>query len=273
MEHAWWNEEKKQRHVSNYNNDVTLQMKYWGAKNRQGRRIAAAILALVPRAAVKSYLEPFCGVAGVLVHVRELLPDRVPVAGSDCSRCIINFLQAIMRGWLPPEALTEELFNRLKATKGDETPMHAVVGFGCCFNGLYFADKFRPNMLETYVATRKQVARWAPRVRNISFENVRYEDRPRPPDGCLVYCDCPYQGAVSTNMPQSWKDFDFAAFWDWVRDLSRTHIVLVSEYVAPDDFVSVWQHNVTLLNRSRKSGRTEHLFAHHSVVPRLLVSR
>ena len=155
-----------------------VAMRYFGAKNKQGRRVATAVFNLVPTEGVTGYWEPFVGVAGVMVHMRTLLPRGLPAVGSDCNRCIINFLQAVSQGWLPQETLSEELFNKLKDTKDQQTPMHAAVGFGSCYNGLYFADRYRPSMDSIYCDVYRQVKRWAPRVHGIEFVHAAYQEMP-----------------------------------------------------------------------------------------------
>lgn len=55
------------------------------------------------------------------------------------------------------------------------------------------------------------------------------------PKGAVVYCDPPYQGTAE----YSEGGFNHIEFWNWVRDLSQTNKVFVSEYKAPDDFKAI----------------------------------
>jgi len=77
-------------------------------------------------------------------------------------------------------------------------------------------------------------------------------------DGDVVYCDPPY---ADTDQYKA-GDFDSAAFWEWVR--SRDYPVYVSEYSAPDDFVSTWSKEKLCRFSSTKAPKntTEHLFLH-----------
>lgn len=52
------------------------------------------------------------------------------------------------------------------------------------------------------------------------------------PLGAVVYCDPPYKGTAE----YSEGGFNHKDFWDWVREISKTNPVYVSEYEAPDDF-------------------------------------
>lgn len=84
-----------------------------------------------------------------------------------------------------------------------------------------------------------------------------YQDVKILPDS-VVYCDPPYYGTAE------YKDggFDHRRFWDWVR--TRDFPVYVSEYAAPEDFISVWSKQKTCsyssTNNSKKT--VEHIFLH-----------
>lgn len=48
----------------------------------------------------------------------------------------------------------------------------------------------------------------------------------------IVYCDPPYKGTEEYTQ----GNFDHDKFWQWVRTISKTNKVYISEYTAPDDF-------------------------------------
>ena len=76
-------------------------------------------------------------------------------------------------------------------------------------------------------------------------------------DGDVVYCDPPY-----ANTDKYTVDFDHEAFWQWCR--TRNFPVYISEYRAPEDFISVWsKEKRRLFNSSNLSANAiEHLFLH-----------
>ena len=76
-------------------------------------------------------------------------------------------------------------------------------------------------------------------------------------DGDVVYCDPPYE-----NTDKYTVDFDNEAFWQWCR--TRDFPVYVSEYRAPEDFISVWSKEKRRLFSSSKlsANAIEHLFLH-----------
>lgn len=86
---------------------------------------------------------------------------------------------------------------------------------------------------------------------NISYADYEYRD------GDIVYCDPPYK-----NTQEYGIQFDSDAFWEWAR--TRNYPVYVSEYQAPEDFVSIWskEKRVLLSSESLTAPRVEHLFVH-----------
>lgn len=73
----------------------------------------------------------------------------------------------------------------------------------------------------------------------------------------VVYCDPPYAGTTGYG-----REFDHEAFWQWCR--TRDFPVYVSEYRAPEDFISVWcKEKRRLFNdRGLSANAVEHLFLH-----------
>lgn len=87
---------------------------------------------------------------------------------------------------------------------------------------------------------------------SISYSDYAYRE------GDVVYCDPPYKNTNGYGIK-----FDSDAFWEWAR--TRDYPVYVSEYQAPDDFVSIWskEKRVLLDRESLSAPRTEHLFVHN----------
>ena len=76
-------------------------------------------------------------------------------------------------------------------------------------------------------------------------------------DGDVVYCDPPYAGTGGYG-----REFDHEAFWQWCR--TRDFPVYVSEYRAPEDFISIWSKEKRRLFNARglSVNAVEHLFLH-----------
>ena len=89
---------------------------------------------------------------------------------------------------------------------------------------------------------------------NIETSSISYADYEYR-DGDVVYCDPPYKNTGGYGI-----EFNTDAFWEWAR--TRDYPVYVSEYQAPDDFVSIWskEKRVLLNGESLTAPRTENLF-------------
>lgn len=64
-----------------------------------------------------------------------------------------------------------------------------------------------------------------------SFEKIEI------PKNAVVYCDPPYQNTQSYS--EWW--FNHKEFWEYIRNLSKTNKVFVSEYTAPSDFKVIYE--------------------------------
>ena len=83
-----------------------------------------------------------------------------------------------------------------------------------------------------------------------------------------MYCDPPYEGCTAyPGLPA----FDHAELWATMREWSKRNVVLISEYRAPADFVCIASapKPSSLAGGDRQTVRTERLFCHISVLPRL----
>lgn len=87
-----------------------------------------------------------------------------------------------------------------------------------------------------------------------------YRDVELPKD-CVVYADPPYDGTTQYDRDK----FDSMAFWEYMREVSKEHLVFISEQNAPDDFISIWEKPFTRtldVNKSNQFKVTEKLFVH-----------
>jgi DNA adenine methylase len=90
---------------------------------------------------------------------------------------------------------------------------------------------------------------------------LSYNEVQLPPNS-LIYLDPPYKGVTGYRVK-----FDHEQFWNYVRFLvSQGHTVFVSEYSAPDDFVSVFSVVLKkgIANKRTLKDATEKLFVHES---------
>lgn len=206
------------------------------------------------------YWEPFCGSCNVLSRIEA--PLRV---ASDAHTDLILLWQAVQQGWLPPERVSEEEYRAFRHMP--PSALRGFIGFGCSYSGKWFGGYARDKKGSNYAAiSRRSIIKQAPTFEGVRFFNTTYQDVDTEKllrfGRTLVYCDPPYAGSTSDYAEGR---FDSEAFWDWVRALSPYAAVFVSEYNAPEDFVTVWQRDVITCMHG-KSGknlaRVEKLFTY-----------
>lgn len=199
-------------------------MQYLGGKSRIARRIVETILLDGP---IPIWVEPFCGACSVSAAAAQHA-DLLFL--SDARLAMVTFWQHVLRGWRPPETVTEEEYRRVRAANEDRDPLTAFCAAGCSFGGKWWGGYARNAQGENYALAsarstmRKQVALCGKSlVRCLPFEAVA------PPNAAVIYCDPPYANTTGYGI-----DFDGVLF---ARTLQRWadagHRVYVSEYVAP----------------------------------------
>lgn len=225
-------------------------MKYMGSKNRIAKYILPIVLN--GRTPDQWYVEPFVGGANMIDKVEG---KRI---GADKHKYLIALLTALQNGWRPKEKLTESQFRHVKENK-HLYPDHYIgyVGFnsfGASFFGGYRRDSIgkRDYWQEHINNLNKQ----APNLENIVFKNTEYQDLIIPPNS-IIYCDPPYENTAK----YSTGAFDNTAFWQWCRDKAdEGHLVYISEYQAPDDFIELWEKPLT--NSLNNTKAVEKLFTY-----------
>lgn len=179
---------------------------------------------------------------------------------------IIELMKAVRDGWTPPEHLSETEYKEWKENTvldWDDIPMRAFVGYGCSFGGKWFAGFARGGTsggkARNHVAeSSRNLVKMRPKLQNIKMQVSDYKYA-HLGERNVVYCDPPYStGTLYKN------SCDHSEFWEWVRQISLNNYVYVSEYNAPDDFISVWQ-------KEHKSGIDHASKTHKPTVEKLFV--
>lgn len=206
-------------------------MRYMGSKGRHGREILKTI-----GSNFEPWVEPFVGGGNMLAHVES--PLRM---ASDFDKYSVAVLEALSTGWLPPESLSEEAYDDIRSNP-DNFPSELVgfAGFGCSFGGKFFGGYARGGGRDHQNEAYRSCVKQGLKLRGATFRCCSYLDV-NYPNGSTVYMDPPY---FSTTGYSS-GSFDHGEFWTFVRGLSKSCNVYVSEYQAPDDFRQVWSKSVS----------------------------
>ena len=150
-----------------------------------------------------------------------------------------------------PKLIDKQLYNEARDNyngKINTMPIYLIgwIGFMASFNGRFFDGGYsgitdKRNYIDEQIRnTLKQVDQ----IKDIKFlYGTYYEISKKLTEPTLIYCDPPYK---NTKQYSTSKNFDHDYFWEWCRNMNEQgHTVYISEYSAPDDFVCVWQKEIT----------------------------
>ena len=226
-------------------------MKYMGSKSRFAKAIYAKICELSPRNG-RAWVEPFAGGMNMICEVPQ---EEGPRYANDCNQYLIAMFKAMANGWIPPQTITREFYDKCRNNLDEEPHVIGYVGFNCSYSGKWFGGyagevttaigTVRNYQEEAFRHMQKQIAK----LKEVWYCSASY-DEIEIPENSIIYCDPPYEGTTKYK-----DDFNHEKFWNWVRDISKCHDVFVSEYKAPEDFECVWQSVASSsLSANGKSG-------------------
>lgn len=236
-------------------------MQFLGGKARLGRAIAHILEGLRPAGA--PFVEPFCGTANVTAHMTN------PRYCSDADTNLIALLQAVQRGWVPPDFVPEWYYEHARAG-GLDPAMRAFVLFGSSFSGKWKGGYARSDKQPNYaLSAQRSLLKKASKLEGAYFGASDY--RWLRPEGALVYCDPPY---TSTTGYSAVARFEPDLFWETMRRWSHKNVVVISEYTAPVDFecIAAWPRTMNLQTSGDRQ-RVERLFRWKGLRRKPLISR
>lgn len=239
-------------------------MKYVGSKNRISKQIAPIIQSYIDDMGNKcnGYWEPFVGGANMIDKIKCEYK-----CGTDTHEYLIALLRHIQQTIRDvPDTITKEEYedvrNNLDNPNGYMPWYTGLVGFCASYNGKWFGGY--ANGVKTKIGTVrnytdeaiKNLKKQAPNLKDIEFSCCDY--RNRSSDSMVIYCDPPYRDTTK----YATGNFDYDKFYAWRKEMSKTNIVLVSEYWMPEDgFECIWSGELKCtLDKSSRSNKVEKLY-------------
>lgn len=231
-------------------------MRYLGGKHRIAKELCGFINPLLSN--FEYYIEPFVGGANIvskIVHLKRI--------AMDANEALITLYQALQNEWVPPDILSEFTYAELKINQDMRDPLTAFAGFGCSFGGKWFGGYARGEGRNWASECKRSLQTKFRTLKDVKFIAGKYDTFTYPKNS-LIYCDPPY--ANTTGYDGVKEAFDSNAFWNWCRQQTRSgNLVLISEYSAPDDFMSIFTINTKTDMRDKsgnKSARREELWTY-----------
>jgi len=248
-------------------------MKYMGSKNRIAKHLKPFLEKHLN--GDNYYIEPFVGGANMIDKI-----DYNKRIGADYNEYLVAMWQGLQQNKDRPKVIDKEFYSKIreeynKLTKIDCEPsissvdlfLIGWVGFMASYNGRFFDGGYsghcvgkdnRDYINEQIRNTEKQSSL----IKDVTFVYSSYNNL-KIERNSVVYCDIPYK---NTKQYSTSKDFSHSDFWEWCREqVKEGNYVYISEYNAPDDFIKVWEKEVTnSLNTTKTYKATEKLFVHKS---------
>lgn len=209
------------------------------SKNRIAKEILPIMLK--ERKEYQFWVEPFVGGGNIIDKVTG---NRI---GSDADEDVINALVGIRDCLIGlPRNNKEFTEDHYKSHKMAHKYYPTIYSSYCAYALSYGGKKWggwsrdgkgkRDYVAESYRNAVKQ----SPNLKGVDLVHSPY-NKLNIPDNSIIYCDPPYENTTKYN-----SSFNHSEFWQWCRDMkSQGHIVFVSEYNAPSDFICVWEKEMT----------------------------
>ena len=222
------------------------------------------------------YVEPFAGgmnMMGNIKHSKRLASDK--------NNYLIAMWCFLCGGYKFPNKIAKEIYSEYREKfyqrgfngLGDtlEEAMIGWVGFMGSFNGKFYDGGYSGHEVNgrDYIGEQiRNTLSQVDKLRSVEFWCGNYNSLEIPKNS-VIYCDIPYKG---TTQYSTSKNFNHNDFWQWCRYKTREgNDVLVSEYQAPEDFVCVWQKQVTnAMNTKNTYKPTEKLFVHKNIADKYM---
>jgi DNA adenine methylase len=228
-----------------------------GSKNRISKYILPIMLKYRDNDMV--WVEPFVGGANMIDKVKG---KRI---GSDNNEYLIKALITIRdEPNTIPDLISEDDYQKSK----DEMVVNGItgfIGFSMSFGGKWFGGYRRDiagtkgnieNMKTQTRRSKQSAIKQSEKIKGVDFICTDYRELVIPPKS-LIYCDPPYENTTKYK-----NTFNHDNFWEWCRDKGKEgHIVFISEYNAPKDFICLWKKEVsTTLSKQKGKKDVEKLF-------------
>lgn len=237
-------------------------MKYVGSKNRLSKQIAPIIQSYIDNMPdCRGYLEPFVGGANMI--------DKIKCThkyGSDAHKYLIALLRHVQRDVSDvPDTITKDEYNAVRTNMTTYPNWYVgLVGFCASYNAKWFGGY--ANEVKTKVGTVRNytdeairnLKKQAQYLKDIEFSCRTFQECNPNINDFVIYCDPPYRDTTK----YATSDFPYDKFYAWCKEMSKTNIVLISEYWMPEDgFECIWEGKLKCtLDKASRTDKTEKLY-------------
>ena len=219
-----------------YNKKIT--MLYPGSKNRVRNELTAIMMQ--HHRMDKPFVDLFCGGCNLIAHI----PQTVDRYANDNNKYVIALFKSLLKGWRPPNLITEELYNKIKKNPDSYPPqLVAFAATTCSYAGFWFGTYARNIQNYNYALVGcNTLARQINTMQGIKFSSADYREF-KIAKGSTVYLDPPYEDTREAYLT---RNFDSKAFWQYAAALRET--TYISSFKAPAGFIEVFRRKLVTVN-------------------------
>lgn len=233
-------------------------MKYMGSKSRIKKYIVPILQNIIDNNNIETFIDVMCGGCNIIDSIK--CKNKY---ANDISISLIALWRGIQSGKEIPLYSKEDYKNILKNKEKYDDFTLGVVGYLHSYNAKYFGGYAGEIITKTGVKrdyrleSISNILKQRGKILDIKFFNKDYKEMKNVKD-TLIYADIPYKDTTDYN-----SNFNHEQFWDWCRKVSENNIVVISELQAPNDFICIWQQEVTRTQNNRDRFKSiEKLFVH-----------
>lgn len=203
-------------------------MRCHGGKTKLGKQIATELIKIINNnERLDSYIEPFCGMCGVLYRFCQMCPKNIYISVTDKNDSIIKMWRAFQNGWTPENNFSKESFVEMKKLKTSSREK-GYYGHAMTFGGLYF-QCYQESLEKSLPLVSKKCSSMAQIMKNVNFVSGEYEIFTSMSNS-LIFCDPPYSKYNRYYDEENRRiKFDTDLFWNWCLEMSKSNVVVVNE--------------------------------------------
>lgn len=232
---------------------------YQGSKNRLAKYIIPILNKLIKENNCEIFIDACCGGANIIANTKYPIICNKKY-GFDNNKYLIALFDKIKFDNLEYIHIDENEYKKVKqdfllGNNTYEDWYYGYVGFLFSY-GTVFMDSYargndnkgNPRNMGKERYTNLFNQKEALKDTIFTVQNIFDINLDKLNKNMLIYIDHPYKDTKQYNR----QKFDTEKFWNLVREMSKRCIVVVSEYEAPNDFITIWKKDL-LQNINRKA--------------------
>ena len=232
---------------------------YQGSKNRLAKYIIPILNKLIKENNCEIFIDACCGGANIIANTKYPIICNKKY-GFDNNKYLIALFDKIKFDNLEYIHIDENEYKKVKqdfllGNNTYEDWYYGYVGFLFSY-GTVFMDSYargndnkgNPRNMGKERYTNLFNQKEALKDTIFTVQNIFDINLDKLNKNMLIYIDPPYKDTKQYNR----QKFDTEKFWNLVREMSKRCIVVVSEYEAPNDFITIWKKDL-LQNINRKA--------------------